>query len=349
MRSCLALLCLAAGSSSIFAEDQPGALPADAAAAPAQAPAQLPAQDASAHVATPANAPAGRAPAPGQKFLTVSGSIGAGYDSNILLQPSESPSSTGSSGLALTAGARATAAVVRTQRFKMSVSLDGDVSDYPDVTQANLIRVGGGLNDQLDVHGVIVGSATGFNAFWLDSKYAATAGSENLYAADTWGRNVSIISAGAQVLRYKGNSDSSGIEGEVAYRHWYMLEDRNVRRRAEFSLRLVRFVANAAIDSYTGLGGSLGGFYRLHGGTRPVAGTIDLSARVGLELRRYDRGSIGLERERQAITTYAVTGDVWMCENASVGAFVGYTIRNANISRDTYDRLQAGGRLSVIW
>jgi hypothetical protein len=339
---------LAAGA--LAAEDAPPA------ATPAPA-ATTPAGDANASASAAAAPPAAPSKPVGQ-VLSGMVSVSAGYDSNVILAPSNNPTPTGKSSAMIGADASATLDLIDHgdqglwQDWgggeRMHLTVDGMIRDYPDQSQFQLIRGGVHLVGSERESWGDPGFVVGYNHYDLDRKDAADAANGDLFASHVGKdyRNVDVAILGAEWLRYIQEPDQTGGYGTLGWNHWLLLGDAaDVHRRVEAGLSIDGEKARTSGQTFYGVQPDLGLHWRLGSGER--LGTYDGALIATYEFRRY--GSTNGQAEHQGIADVQATADAWLCPNASAGIYFIWTHRTSNFTFDRYDREQVGGRITATW
>lgn len=353
-RLLLPVLSLLTAAGAAAEEPSPAPTPAPASTTPpaaASPDASLPAATPEAPVLPPATTSSGIG-----RVLGGMASVAAGYDSNVILSPSNNPTPTQKSSLALGADAAATLRLVdegdhgiwqegdHGERLRLTV--DGMIRDYPSVSDAQLIRGG--------IHAVgheraswgDPGFVVGYNHYDIDRKNAADAANGDLFAShvDHSYRQVDVGLVGAEWLRYYQEPDKTGVYGTVGWNHWYLLgEQADVHRRVEGGLAADVDHARTADNSFWGIIPSVGGRWRVGNGEH--LGTYDGGLTVSYEARRYGKED-GMTAEHQGIAAANLTLDAWLCPNASAGLYYIWTHRSSNFTVDRYDRQQVGLRVT---
>lgn len=336
-----------------LAEDQPVPFaptpaPAPAAAEAAATPEGAPAP-ASGEAGTVAfTAPQREAPAPDKRERWFSGSliVGVGYDSNVLLEDSDTPSATEESSLALSADARLRLHAVERDDARLTFIGSAGVDQYPSVSDARQLRGGLGMAAGGRWGAVDPGLVTGLTKVVVDGDLAANAWNIDPYLSITWKGQVSVIGAQSLYIDYPQDDTLTGTLYAVYYRHWLLLDEQVVHRRIEVGLRYGRNTADAATASYNVLTPSLAGLWRF--GDKPENGTQDVALRLSWERRSYDAGTAD-DGEEQRLLQLAATYDYWLSRYVSVGAQAAHAKRTSTVDLRDYDRTAAGVRAGVFW
>ena len=353
-----------------WSEDAPVAPPAPPAATPVVAPApaaeQTPAAPAAAAPAgTPAPAPAAsKAPtedavyinptrrvrpavAPQARSYSFGLSFGIGYDSNILLENTDTPTATNAKGTATVTEARGQYRLVDGPKGRVGIFASAELDDYPTERQAQLIRYGGGLTAGTSFAGWDPGLVVGYNRFLIDHEHSADALNVNAYAAKVMERNVSVIGIGSQYVKYQENEPITGTLYDLSYRHWYLFEAGQINRRLELGLRAGKNRTTDDDFAYSLLTPSAGILWRI--GDKPTFGTQDLALRLQYEFRQYPEPKAGGDGDRQRLATLTGGYDHWLASWLSAGLYAGYSRRVATVESEEYKRWQTGARLSATW
>lgn len=336
----------------------------DAGAPPSTAPAPAP----STEVAAPAPAATNAEPAPVKaedmvfapnprrvrpartpvtKPFTIGVQLSSGYDSNILLENSDTPTATNAKGLAVTGEVRGNVRIVDNARGRLGAFASFEADGYPGNSQANLMRYGGGLTASTSVGGFDPGLVVGYNRFFIDSDLAATALNINAYVAKVFENHVAVLGAASQYVDYADNEPITGTLYDVSYRHWFLLEPKRIWRRIELAIKAGKNRTQADDEAYTVLTPAAAGLYRF--GAVPEAGTQDLSARLQYEMRRYPDPSAGGSGEDQKQFSVTAGYDYWLATWVSAGLYAGYSKRSSTEEANRYDRKQGGLRLTATW
>ena len=276
------------------------------------------------------------------------GSLSTGYDSNILLESVDNPSSTNSKGVANGSEVHGSYQILSGDIGRLSASGSVEINQYPVESTAEMIRYGGSLAASWTLGGFDPGVVVGFNKFYLNRDVAANATTINVYVAKVFERNVSILGAGRQYVEYIGNEGSTGSTYDVNYRHWFLLAPGDVNKRLELSWKISALQAKDSDAAYGTSVPGLGLNWRF-GPSKPELGTVDLNSRATYEIRTYRLPSDGSEAERQRLATLGGSGDVWLTEHLTAGLYLGYARRTSNATLSDYNRLQVGARLAANW
>jgi len=273
--------------------------------------------------------------------------LSAGYDSNILLENSDTPTATGAKGIAYTAGVRGNYKLVENRRGRLAVFGSAEFDGYPGNSIANLSRLGGGFTTGTSFGGFDPGLVVGYNHFSIDNRKAATALNVNAYIAKIFESNVSVLGVGSQYVEYSENDPITGTLYDVSYRHWFLFEPKRIARRIEVSVKAGKNRTHGDDEAYTAVVPAVAALYRI--GDKPVAGTQDLSAKIQYEMRAYPEPQAGGEAEKQKILSLTAGYDYWLAPWLSAGLYAGLSKRNSNNDANVYDRQQGGIRASASW
>ncbi len=277
-------------------------------------------------------------------WLSLVGSVGAGWDSNILLEPDVNPTASDINGLGVSADLKVGFRVWNRPELgqRITLSVDGGLAVYPSNHEADLGRFGGAISGTAKLGSFDPGIYAGAHRYWLDGETVANAYGLNPYLAKIWASHVGVLTLGANWLDYPDEDERSGLLASLEYRHWFLLSPREVSRRIEVGLRGVNYGADSDEESFVGAVPFTGALYRIGAGQR--LGTVDVAGRVSYEWRNYSDAD-----DTQGIITLAGSADVWVCRVASVGVFAVYTDRSSDIIANEYDRTQVGARATVQW
>ncbi len=286
------------------------------------------------------------APRPARFGFSVS--VGAGYDSNILLENSDIPTATDEKGTSLFGEVRGQLRLVDSPRGRLGIFGAAEINDYPGVSEAQLIRYGGGLTAGAHAGSFDPGLVVSYNRFLIDQEVAANAVNANGYVAKVFESNVAVLGVGAQYVDYVDNEGITGTLYDASYRHWFLLEPNRVNRRVELGIKIGKNRTSDEDSAYAVLTPSAGALYRI-GDTKAAFGTQDLSARVQYEMRRYPDPEAGGDGERQKLLTVSTGYDYFLNSWMSLGAYGSYTKRASTEEVNRYDRFQTGLRLSATW
>ena len=330
--------------------------------APAVAPIAAPAADAP-PAATPAavnetvkaedvvfTAPTRRtrpASAPVTKPYSFGVNLSAGYDSNILLENTDTPTATNAKGMAYSAEVRGNFRLVDNARGRLGVFGSAQFDGYPGNSDANLARLGGGLTAGTSVGGFDPGLVVGYNHFSIDNKAAASAINVNAYVAKVFESNVSVLGIGSQYVDYVDNDPITGTLYDVSYRHWFLFEPKRITRRVELSIKAGKNRTHGDDEAYTILTPTVATLYRF--GDKPAAGTQDLSGKIQYEMRQYPDPAAGGEAEKQKLLSITAGYDYWLAGWVSAGLYAGYSKRASTDETNRYDRKQVGVRVTATW
>ncbi len=323
----------------------PPPLPQADGVAPVEAP---PAADTVAPVRRARRAGAVRDDAPGPfgASLTLSG----GYDSNIVLLDDESIAAldTAEDGAAIGIEAKGVWRAVNRPDARLNITLDGELDEYPDLDDRQLVRLGLIVSGLVKWNGWSPGGSIGAHRYLLDGDEAAdvlTATATCSRIAPTW---VAIPSVEVYAIEYEELDEASGVLAAARYRHWFLLQPNDSRKRLEAGLRVGTYMADSDAWSYSTVRPELGVSYRI--GSKPQLGTWDLALRGYLDWREYDDADVDAD-DIGSETLTNIGGEVsyWTCRWSALGLYAEYTVRDSDrVDRD-YDRVQVGGRISAAW
>ena len=326
--------------------DAAPAAAATAVAAPAAGPSSAPLADDVVLINPSRRARPAAAPRPARFGFNVS--LGAGYDSNILLENTDTPTATDENGLALFGEVRGQLRLVDGPRGRLAIFGAAEINDYPDVSEAQLIRYGGGITAGGHAGGFDPGLVASYNHFLIDQEAAADAVNVNGYVAKVFESNVAVLGVGAQYVDYVDNEDITGTLYDASYRHWFLLEPSRVNRRVELGIKIGKNDTDNEDFAYTVITPTVAGIYRI-GDNKPVFGTQDLSAKVQYEIRRYPDPEAGGDAERQKLLTASAGYDYFLTTWLSLGGYGSYSKRSSTEEVNRYDRFQTGFRLNATW
>lgn len=275
-------------------------------------------------------------------------SLGGGYDSNALLleeanDPIDRLSGSSFSGT-LTAGWRA----LRSNDHHLTVAGTIQHEQFPDQEQADLWRYGGLVTYGTVWGPFIPGATAGVNRYILDGEGTATsyAGSLSLNRATrSW---ASLPAIEVLHLDYDEFTTATGTLIAGYYRHWFMLEPGNPRRRIELGLRAGTYTADAETESYLTIRPTATILWRI--GSPRSTGCWELAARAGYEYRAYDEIAGGQSEEEVSHAIGAgIDADRWFNRWLSAGGYLRGSLRESNIPSRDYDRGQIGLRLTASY
>ena len=274
----------------------------------------------------------------------------AGWDSNVLREAGTSTAATDTAGVTLGGELRGTWRALRTSEGQLSVIADLRYNAYPDEATADLARAGMAIYGQMHFSLVDPSVVAAASRQWLDGDGLATLYRGTVAASHITEGKEHLDTLGIDVYRinFDDNTPATGTLMMANLRHWWLLEAGNSRKRVELMLNVGLYDANADVESYTTLRPALSVFYRL-GDREPLAGTYDLAASVGLELRAYDAPSTGGDGEDQTIIQASASADRWWSSWLATGLFGGYAQRDSSLAGRDYQRVQAGIRLIATW
>ena len=287
------------------------------------------------------------ASAPVTKPYSFGVNLSAGYDSNILLENTDTPTATNAKGSAYSAEVRGNFRLVDNARGRLGVFGSAQFDGYPGNSEANLARLGGGLTAGTSVGGFDPGLVVGYNHFSIDNKAAASAINVNAYVAKVFESNVSVLGIGSQYVEYVDNDPITGTLYDVSYRHWFLFEPKRISRRVELSIKAGKNRTHGDDEAYTILTPTVGMLYRF--GDKPAAGTQDLSGKIQYEMRQYPDPAAGGEAEKQKLLSITAGYDYWLAGWVSAGLYAGYSKRASTDEANRYDRKQGGVRVTATW
>lgn len=293
---------------------------------------------------------AGAASAETQPAVSVRLELTGGYDSNIVLETVNDALDTGLDGLALGANVRGTWRAVRSSTAQLNVIADVRLAAYPEADEANLLRSSVAAFGQLHWGAIDPNALVSAERLWLDGEGLATVARGVIGAARTAAdrRSLDALNLEAAWIDLDDNEGASGVLVDLAYRHWFVLDGDNPRRRIEAMLTVGKYLADLDHESFTLVKPTLGVTWRM-GDRQPVAGTWDLNANASLELRWYDEGLGGTEAEGQDLWSIGLGADRWWSSWLTTGAYAAYVLRNSSLVGRDYARTQVGVRLGATW
>jgi len=326
---------------------------ADVAPAPAVAPETAPAP-------TPAPAPAA---ARGDKAAAAAGrnaaqdrskpvslrlELDAGYDSNVLREDTTTATATDTEGFALGGELRGTWRAIRNQKGQLNFIGEARYNNYPDESSADLARIGAAAFGLLRLGGIDPGVVLGANRQWIDGEGIATIlrGTLTVTRLSPGRAHFDSLSFDAYNVNYDDNDDASGVFSDLLWRHWWMPEAGNARRRVEFTLQGGLYSAEADVESYRMFKPGLGLLYRLGD---QESGVWDVSAQTSVEFRTYDEGVVAEDAEDQTNWQIGASLDRWFGSWFAAGPFITYSLRESTRDDRDYDRVQVGVRLTADW
>lgn len=350
----------------VAAEDQPVPPPPPAVDPTAPAPPAPPSAD-SAVVAAPtsateteptstkpkgnaAAAAAGRATAEERKAFSLRFELDGGYDSNVLREDVNTTTATDTAGLALGGELHGTWRAIREPKSQLNIIGDLRYNAYPDESAANLARASVAAFGLLRFGVIDPGAVLAVNRQWIDDQGAATIVRGTLLATrvSTERSHFDSLSFDAYAVDYDDNDDASGALFDVLWRHWWMPEAGNARRRLETVIVAGIFNAETAVESYRTLKPNVSLLYRM-GERAAVLGIWDIHAQASWEWREYDEGQLAESAERQTVWQTGVAAERWFGSWMSAGPFLAYSIRESTRADRDYDRVQVGVRLIADW
>jgi hypothetical protein len=298
-----------------------------------------------------AAAAAGRAAQERPDPLSLRAQLDAGYDSNVLREDSSTPTATETSGPAIGAELHGTWRAVREPKAQLNLIGDVRYNTYPDESDADLGRVGVAAFGLLRMGWVVdPGAVVGVNRQWIDGEGIATIlrGTVTATRLNRERDHFDTLSLDFYDVSYDDNDAASGVLSDLLWRHWWLPEAGNARKRVEVTLMAGRYSAEAEVESYTTVKPGVGARYRL-GDWDDTAGIWDLSGSANLEWRRYDEATAGSDEERQLIWQAGAAADRWFTSWLAAGPFISFSLRDSNRDGRDYDRVQVGARLIADW
>ena len=298
----------------------------------------------------PAAAAAGRATAEERKAFSLRLELDGGYDSNVLREDVNTTTATDTAGLALGGELHGTWRAIREPKSQLNIIGDLRYSAYPDESAANLARASVAAFGLLRFGVIDPGAVLAVNRQWIDDQGAATIIRGTLLATrvSTERSHFDSLSFDAYAVDYDNNDDASGALFDVLWRHWWMPEAGNARRRLETVIVAGIYNAETAVESYRTLKPNVSLLYRM--GERAAAlGIWDIHAQASWELREYDEGQLAESAERQTVWQTGVAAERWFGSGMSAGPFLAYSIRESTRADRDYDRVQVGVRLIADW
>lgn len=274
--------------------------------------------------------------------------LDGGYDSNILREDTTTATATDSEGLALGGELRGTWRAIRNQQGHLNLIGEARYNNYPDESRADLARVGAAAFGLLRLGGIDPGMVIGANRQWIDGEGVATIlrGTLTVTRLSPGRAHFDSLSFNAYNVDYDDNDDASGVFTDLLWRHWWLPEAGNARRRVEFTLQGGVYSADADVESYLTLKPGVGMLYRLGD---DESGIYDVRAQTSLELRNYDEGALGESAEDQTTWLIGVSADRWFYSRFAVGPFISYSLRESTRDDRDYDRVQVGVRVIADW
>ena len=283
-------------------------------------------------------------------WFSANADLYAGYDSNVLLNSGSTPEASEQSSSAIGADVRLLARALSGENGRLNFTANAGGDDYQSVSEAQMVRYGLGAAASWSLGGWDPGVAVSWNAFRLDQEAVARVLAFSPYLAKVWQWNVGVLSFASQSITYNEDDPGSGSQYDFGYRHWFLLEESNINRRIEVGLRGGMFKANEEDNDYRTMVPAVSWVYRFSGDRTPTYGTLDFNGGLTYEGRTYADPAAGGSGEKQTISSLRLGLDAWMCANASVGPYVGYSNRSSSESSDNeYTRYNAGLKLATTW
>jgi hypothetical protein len=298
-----------------------------------------------------AAAAAGRAAAQDRsKSLSLRLQLDAGYDSNVLREDTNTPTSTNTEGIAIGGELHGTWRAIREPKGQLNFIGDLRYNNYPDESSADLGRASVAAFGLLRFGFIDPGAVVGLNRQWIDGEGAATILRGTLTATrlSPERSHFDSLSLDFYHVDYDDNDDASGVLTDLLLRHWWMPEAGNARRRVEATVMAGIYSADTDVESYSTIKPALGVLYRM-GEAGNAVGVWDLHAQTSLEFRSYDDGIAGESAERQTVWDIGVAAERWFGTWFSAGPFLSYSIRQSTRDDRDYDRVQVGARLIADW
>jgi hypothetical protein len=296
-----------------------------------------------------AAAAAGRAVAQTRaKPLSLRLELDGGYDSNILREDTTTPTATDSEGFALGAELRGTWRAIRNQQGQVNLIAEARYNNYPDESRADLGRIGGAVFGLLRTGVIDPGVVVGANRQWIDGEGIATILRGTLTATRLGAGRSHFDSLSLDVygVDYDDNDEATGVFTDLLWRHWWMPEAGNAKRRVEFSLLGGIYSAEAEAESYLALKPGVALLWRMGD---QESGVWDANAWTWVELRSYDDGLPDEDAEEQTQWQIGGSLDRWFGSWFAIGPFVSYTLRESTRDGRDYDRIQVGVRALAEW
>jgi hypothetical protein len=289
----------------------------------------------------------GRASARQNPFFA-SLTLGGGFDSNSLLLEEASGPIDRLSGAAYQGALVAGWRLLRSQEHHLTLVADTEYERHPDQSEADLWQYGGLLTYGTTWGGFIPGLTAGAHRYVLDGDAIATsyAASVSLNRATrTW---ASLPAIEVLHITYDDFDSASGTLVDGYYRHWFMLEPGNPRRRLELGIRVGRFAADSDSESYLTIRPSATLLWRV--GTARTPGCWELAGRAGYEYRAYSEAAGGqADAETSHTLSAGADADRWLNRWLSAGGYLRGAVRASDADGRDYDRVQAGLRLTATY
>ena len=297
-----------------------------------------------------AAAAASRANAEERKTLSLRFALDGGYDSNVLREDVNTTTATDTEGFALGGELHGTWRAIREPTSQLNIIGDLRYNAYPDESQANLARASVAAFGLLRFGVIDPGAVLAVNRQWIDDQGAATIVRGTLIATRISSERYHFdsLSLDAYAVDYDDNDDASGTLFDVLWRHWWMPEAGNARRRVEATIMAGMYNAQTEVESYRTLKPSVTLLYRMGERAAPL-GIWDVHAQTSLEWRSYDEGQLSENAERQTVWQAGVAAERWFGSWMSAGPFLTYSLRESTRADRDYDRVQVGVRLIADW
>jgi hypothetical protein len=286
------------------------------------------------------------------KSFGLQAELSAGFDSNVLLDPSNNPQATNTSSAVLSGTVKGTWRVVNQGINRLSLIGIAGIDDYPSFPKSQLLRVGAYATAQTHIGRFDPGLVIGAHEFYLDHKPAATLVTGEARVSQMTAHELVMGSAIGQYLNYNGQHEETGYLIAGNLRYWYMFNANDPRSRIEFGLRIGQYNAQRDDQTYGTVEPSVRYAQHLPGRTWLHSVGEDFSLTGDAEVRWYHAvpaGTTNEPRELRRIYTVQSAFDIWLWRFLSVGPYVSYNTRVSNIPLTGYERTQVGGRLIANW
>jgi len=275
--------------------------------------------------------------------------LGAGYDSNILLLPEEDPGADAADSSVLSIDARLIWRALKDSNRQVNIIGAAEYNHFPDIDDQDLLRYGLLGTALFKWQGFDPGFAAGINRFAIDGENAATvvnaSVSLNKVVDARW---VHIPSIDLYWFDYDDDEGASGTLLAAHYRLWWLFVPGKAHSRLEAGLRVGQYFADADQENYQTLRPAVGAVYRL--GEAGTFGSWDLTARAHYDFRQYEDAGGGYGGgEKLGIFITQVSADAWLMRNLTAGAYVRYTANQSDVDANDYDRFQVGIRSTLTW
>jgi hypothetical protein len=292
-------------------------------------------------------------PTPGKpRAFGLQAELNAGYDSNVLLDPSQDPKATNTASSVFSGTLKGTWRAINEGRNRLSLIAIAGIDDYPEFSQSQLIRLGGYATGQTHVGRFDPALILGGHRFLLDRKPAATLLTGEARVSQLTPHELMMGSLTTQYLNYDHQHEETGFLIAGGVRYWYMFTANDPRTRLEFAMRVGQYNARRSDQTYGTLEPSARFALHLPGRTWLHSIGEDFSLSGDAEVRYYHAvpaGTTGGPREIRRIYTVQSAFDIWLWRYLAVGPYVAYNTRVSNIPLTGYDRTQVGARLIANW